>query len=102
MSFAALPPIDRSLLPAEIRDAPQARRDAYTAATGFERLLVQQLTTSLANSAKDAMGGDSPYANLLPEALTDGVMAGGGLGLASQLTDAIAPATDTQAGGTSS
>lgn len=94
MSIGSLPPIDQSLLPADVRNAPQARRDAYTAATGFERLLVQQLTSSLADSAKDAMGGDGPYASLLPEALTDGVMAGGGLGLAAQLTDSIAPATD--------
>ncbi len=93
MSFGSLPPVDRALLPAEIRDAPQARREAYTAATGFERLLVQQLTTSLAESAKDAFGGDSPYASLLPDALADGVMDGGGLGLAMQLTDAIAPRT---------
>lgn len=94
MSFGALPPVDRSLLPAEIRDAPGGRgsvREAYTAAAGFERLLVQQLTSSLAESAKDAFGGDSPYASMLPEALADGVMDGGGLGLATQLTDAIAP-----------
>lgn len=91
MSIGALPPVDRSLLPAEIRDAPPARREAFTAATGFERLLVQQLASSLAESAKDAFGGDNPYASLLPEALAGGVMDGGGLGLAAQLTDAIAP-----------
>jgi Rod binding domain-containing protein len=88
----SLPAIDSALLPAEIRQAPQARRDAYTAALGFEQLLVQQLTESLADSARSALGGDAPYADMLPQAMADGVMGAGGLGLARQLTDAIAPA----------
>jgi hypothetical protein len=90
---AGLPPIDQALLPADIRTAAPARKDAYEAGLGFERLLVQQLSQSLTDSARDAMGGDSPYASLLPDALTDGVMGGGGLGLARQLADAIQPAT---------
>lgn len=94
MSFASgLPPVDRAQLPADIRTAPAARRDAYEAGLGFERMLVQQLTQSLSDSARDALGGDSPYASLLPDALADGVMGGGGLGLARQLADAIQPAT---------
>jgi Rod binding domain-containing protein len=99
MSFATgLPPIDQAQLPADVRTAAPARKQAYEAGLGFERLLVQQLTTSLADSARDAMGGDSPYASLLPDALADGVMAAGGLGLARQLTDAIAPAATAAAG----
>ena len=46
---------------------------------------------SLTDGAAGALGGDSPYAMLLPDALTDGVMSGGGLGLARQLADAIEP-----------
>jgi hypothetical protein len=88
---AGIPPIDQAQLPADIRTATPARRDAYKAALGFERLLVQQLSQSLTDSARDALGADSPYASLLPDALTDGVMGGGGLGLARQLSDAIAP-----------
>jgi hypothetical protein len=99
---AGLPAIDQALLPAEIRTAAPARRDAYAAGLGFERLLVQQLSQSLTDSARDALGGDSPYAALLPDALTDGVMDGGGLGLARQLADAIQPASTSadQADGT--
>ena len=93
MTLASLPPIDQAQLPQDIRTAPPARKDAYEAGLGFERLLVQQLSQSLTNSARDALGGSSPYAMLLPDALTDGVMAGGGLGLARQLADAIEPAT---------
>jgi hypothetical protein len=89
MSLAGLPPVDRALLPPALHDAAPAKRDAYAAGLGFERLLVQQLADSLADSAKDAFGGSSPYASLLPDALAEGVMAGGGLGLAAHLTEAI-------------
>ena len=89
---AGIAPIDQSLLPADIRTGTPARKDAYEAGLGFERLLVQQLSQSLTDSARDALGGDSPYASLLPDALTDGVMTSGGLGLARQLADAIQPA----------
>lgn len=92
MSIGGLPPVDAAKLPADIRDAAPARRDAYSAALGFEQMLVQQLTTQLAESARSAMGGDSPYASMLPQAMADGVMDAGGLGLARQMTDAIAPA----------
>jgi Rod binding domain-containing protein len=96
----SLPAIDQALLPQDIRTAAGGRgsvKDAYEAGLGFERLLVQQLSQSLTDSARDAMGGDSPYASLLPDALTDGVMGGGGLGLARQLADAIQPATRSHA-----
>jgi hypothetical protein len=92
MSFTTgLPPIDRAQLPQDIRTAAPARRDAYEAGLGFERLLLQQLSQSLTSSTRDALGGDSPYASLLPDALADGVMSTGGLGLARQLADAIQP-----------
>ncbi|HEU4702242.1 MAG TPA: hypothetical protein VFS37_07130 [Conexibacter sp.] len=93
MTLAGLPPIDQAQLPADVRTATPARKDAYEAGLGFERLLVQQLSQSLTDSARDALGGNSPYASLLPDALTDGVMASGGLGLARQMMDAIEPAT---------
>lgn len=92
MSFGALPPVDATTLPSDIRDGAPARKDAYTAALGFEQMLVQQLTRQLAESARSAMGGDSPYASMMPTAMADGIMDAGGLGLARQLTDAIAPA----------
>ena len=93
MSLAGLPPIDQALLPADLRNAPAAQRDAYRSALGFEQLLVQQLTTSVADSTKDAFGGDSPYASMLPDALADAVMNGGGLGLAPQLAKTLEPSS---------
>jgi Rod binding domain-containing protein len=110
MSFTSgLPPIDASQLPTDVRAASPARQSAYEAGMGFEQMLVQQLSQSLTDSSGDAsssgdstggsggLGGDSPYASLLPDALTSGVMDAGGLGLARQLMDAIAPAAPTTA-----
>ncbi len=105
MSFTSgLPPIDASQLPADVRTASPARQSAYEAGLGFEQMLVQQLSQSLTDSSDDAtsssddstgasdgLGSDSPYSSLLPDALTSGVMDAGGLGLARQLMDAIAP-----------
>lgn len=118
MSFTSgLPPIDQAQLPADVRAATPARKQAYEAGLGFEQMLVQQLSQSLVASAGDpssddgsgdgsgstgALGGGSPYASLLPDALSQGVMGAGGLGLARQLMDAIAPAaprTAAPAGG---
>ena len=102
MSFTTgLPPVDQAQLPADVRNAAPARKHAYQAGLGFEQLLVQQLTQSLTDSASDALGGDSPYASMLPDALSQGVMDGGGLGLARQLMDAIAPATPAAPGAAS-
>ena len=115
MSFSSgLPPIDASLLPADVRNGSPARRGAYEAGLNFEQLLVQQLSQSLVDSANDgtgddgsgdgsdstggALGGNSPYASLLPDALTSGVMQSGGLGLAQQIADAIQPAAPATTG----
>jgi hypothetical protein len=110
--LAGLPPVDQATLPADVRSAPPAARNAYAAALGFERMLVTQLTSSLADSSGGALGGTSsangtdgtsdgtggsssttsPYAGLLPDALASGIMDAGGLGLARQLAGAIDPA----------
>jgi hypothetical protein len=92
VSFGTIAPVATPALPPDVRDAAPARREAYTAALGFEQMLVGQLTRSLAEGARSALGGDSPYASFMPGAMADGIMDAGGLGLARQLTDAIAPA----------
>ncbi|HEX4807144.1 MAG TPA: hypothetical protein VFU94_14690 [Conexibacter sp.] len=110
MSFTTgLPPIDQAQLPADVRSAPPARKQAYEAGLGFEQLLVRQLSQSMVDSTSDGsddgsgatggLGAGSPYASLLPDALSQGVMSGGGLGLARQLMDAIAPAGGAGAAG---
>jgi len=60
------------------------------AGEAFERALLGQLTKTLADSAfggEDAAGGaaSAAYQDLLPEALTDALVKGGGIGLARAL-----------------
>src|SRR5436190_18097491 len=99
----SLPIVDQAALPAEVRNGTQKQKDAYAAALGFERMLVSQLTKSL---AKDAMGSQDPtagsddsgsddtgsgdsgsamYSDMVASSLADGIAQQGGLGLAQQL-----------------
>jgi Rod binding domain-containing protein len=83
-----LTPIDTAILPREVRDAGPRARELYGAALSFEQTLVQKLAHTLAESAKDDDSGDattSMYAEMLPDALSQAVAAGGGLGLAPEL-----------------
>jgi Rod binding domain-containing protein len=97
---SGLPPIDQSTLPADIRNGSPERKKSYEAALGFERMFLQELTKTLAQSSgldgSDSSadsGGDSDgsdvatqtYQSMLPQTLTDNLMSAGGLGLARQL-----------------
>ena len=59
--------------------SPESQR----AGEAFERVLLGQLTKTLVETSGVAPEG--PYASLLPEALTDALVAGGGIGLAHAL-----------------
>ena len=80
-------PIDSALLPADVRAGGAKSRELYTAALGFERMLTQELGKSLASAVEvdEDSGGSQMYAQMLPDALADGLAAGGGLGLAPAL-----------------
>ena len=56
--MSALPPIDDSLLPADVRAGSKTDQDNYKAALGFERQLVEQLTQTLADTTKAAGSQD--------------------------------------------
>ena len=103
----ALPPIDQAALPAEVRNGTKQDKKAYEAALGFERMLLGELTKSLADTAKPAGsddGGDdtstdgsggtqdaasSMYMQMLPDQLADAVTSAGGLGLAQSFYQTI-------------
>ena len=84
-------PIDRALLPPEVRNGTADDRKRYEAALGFERMLVSQLTRQLADTAKPADGEEScaasAYRDMLPGAMADAIAQGGGLGLARQIAE---------------
>jgi len=109
---ANLPPIDSALLPADVRNGNAKAKQAYQEALGFEDVLMQQLTQQLAStvispggdssdsgdssgSSSGGMLGSDPstnaFASLIPTALTQSVMSGGGVGIADRLAHALDP-----------
>jgi Rod binding domain-containing protein len=66
-----------------------AKSDAAERGEGFERMLLGQLTRTLLDSAlpgEDAASASTTaYKDLLPDALTEALMSGGGIGLAETL-----------------
>ncbi len=119
MSFGSIAPIDQALLPASVRNGTTAQKNAYTTALGFEQMLVDQLSQELAattqtdgtsgsgddsgssdgSTSSSLLGGSDPttstYAQLLPTALTQGVMSAGGLGVAQEIASSLDPTHST-------
>lgn len=118
---AGLPPVNQAREPEWVRRGTPSTKKAYESALAFEKMLVEQLSQSLAatggvdaeasqegeggseeGGSPQAGAGSSELASLLPQALTGGVMRAGGLGLAAQMThglEGIASAQATHAGG---
>jgi Rod binding domain-containing protein len=113
LGAASLPPINAALEPAEIRNGDARAKKAYQEALGFEDVLVQQLTQQLAatvsspSDSSDGSGGGSggmlgsdpsmnAFASLIPTALTQSIMSGGGIGIADNLAHALDPAIGVQ------
>ena len=99
--LSSLPAVNQALEPAWVRHGSAATQKTYATALAFEQMLVQQLSKSLTSSTgvegESAQGGEgseeggpsfgsSELSSLLPQALSNGVMSAGGLGLAEQLT----------------
>lgn len=88
-----LPPVDPAAIPADVRAQGSEARRLYTVALGFERLLLEQLTSELAQASP--LAGDEDAESLdavsgmvreqLPGILADALAAGGGIGLAPEL-----------------
>jgi hypothetical protein len=82
MSVDGLPQVPASALPASVRDGSKADRDAYTAALGFEQILLGQLVGEMLPEGEMTEG---PRAAAMQDAFTAGLVANGGIGLAAQL-----------------
>jgi Rod binding domain-containing protein len=113
MSFLSdsVPAVNPALEPANIRKGGPAAQHAYQVGLAFEQMLVDQLSQELTASAggtADGSGGSgdgtdsssglmgsdpasSTYAQMLPQALSSGVMSAGGLGVAAQIAGALDP-----------
>lgn len=79
MSIPGLPSVPASALPADVRNGSKDDRQAYTAALGFEQLLLGQLVGELMPET------EGPYAAHVQDAFATGLIADGGIGLAAQL-----------------
>ena len=97
--MTGLPPIDQSLLPADVRRGSSGDRQTYAAALGFERTLVNELTKVMSDTAKPVSGdgedgepqdaASSMYLQMLPDQLADSIIQGGGIGLARNMYDSL-------------
>jgi hypothetical protein len=94
-SVAAPGAAARSSEPAWVRDGSAKVQQEYALGLEFERMLVQQLagaltaTTEAQGEGSEAEASDPAggvLSSMIPGALADGVVAGGGLGLAAELT----------------
>jgi Rod binding domain-containing protein len=95
--MTGLPPVNQAALPADVRNGSAKDKQAYAAAADFERMLIQQLTKPLAQSAlgtgEDSGtddgatpdSGSSVYSDMIAGSLADSVAQQGGLGLADSL-----------------
>ena len=88
-----LPPLNSVPLPREVREGGPDAKEAYRAALGFERLLVGELTKTMARSAmpagEDREAAGSPYRDLLSDTLAESMSGSGGIGLADELFRAL-------------
>ena len=99
---ASLPVVDQAAMPAEVRNGTDKQKQAYASALGFERMLVEQLTKTLAQDATGTSSdgtdnsdgsqddgstnsGASMYTDMISGSLADGIAQQGGLGLADDL-----------------
>jgi Rod binding domain-containing protein len=101
--MSSLAPIDSALLPADVRKDGAKGRELYQAALGFEQVLERQLTQALVSTSDSSdSSGDSDsdtddtgggvtdmYKQMLPDALSQGMAASGGLGLAPELYQSL-------------
>ena len=86
MSIPGLPAVPSSALPTEVRTGSEADREAYSAALGFEQILLGQLVGEM---MPEGTLSEGPYASHAQEAFATGLIADGGIGLAAQLYPAM-------------
>jgi Rod binding domain-containing protein len=79
-------------LPREIRDAGPEAQESYRSALAFERVLLGQLTKAMQATVApegETSAATKAYRDRLPDTMADALVAGGGIGLASDLVRAL-------------
>jgi hypothetical protein len=116
---AGIPGLNVADIPANIRNGNSTAQQAYTEGLAFEQVLVNQLSTQIANtmgsdpmaSSGDADGSSDSsslsgsaggYSSLIPQALTSSIMDSGGLGLADDFAQSIDPTLNNPSASTGS
>jgi len=105
--LSSLPIVPDTALPADVRTGSDKDKQTYQAALGFERQLLTQLTQAMVDTTQDGQDSDDSsdddgdagfgstdavtqtYNQMLPDQLADGLIAGGGTGLAENLYRAL-------------
>jgi Rod binding domain-containing protein len=105
--LSSLPVVPDAALPADVRNGSDKDKQTYQAALSFERQLLTQLTQAMVDTTQDGQGSSSDsgddsgagfgssdavtqtYNQMLPDQLADGLIAGGGTGLAENLYRAL-------------
>ena len=95
MTSAALNPIPGGVTPAGLRTKTAEDRASAQTAMAFERLLLGELTKSMADpklvagTGDETSGGTQMLLAQMPDVLADALGGGGGIGLAASLQPAL-------------
>lgn len=81
--LSALPAVPSTALPVDVRTGTAAQRRDYSAALGFEQVLLGQVVKAMVPEDSDL--GSGPYAGAVQDAFAQGLVDTGGIGLAGQL-----------------
>lgn len=125
---AGIPSLNVADIPENVRDGNDQAKQAYVEGLAFEQVLVNQMTQQMASSMSGSTSTDgsssygyssygsssgssggmsgssamSGFSSLIPQALTEGIMSGGGLGMADEFAAAIDPSLNQPTAGTGS
>jgi hypothetical protein len=78
-----LPPVPETALPAAVRNGSAQDKERYSAALGFEQVMLGQLVKAMVPEDSGLAAG--PYGSAVQDAFAQGIAGSGGVGLAAQL-----------------
>ena len=81
--LSGLPPVPETALPAAVRNGSAQAKRSYTAALGFEQVMLGQLVKAMV--PEDSGLASGPYGSAVTDAFAQGISNSGGVGLAAQL-----------------